>query len=77
MYSKDIIILKKLLILQKKSVHLIPNYIMANLHIPEDLISLILDEQCKHKKEKRIGKFSLLLTIWKLLRELKELRENR
>lgn len=49
---------------------------MANLEIPSDLRNFILDEQCKYKKQKNVGKFSIHLTIWKLLRELKQVREH-
>lgn len=49
---------------------------MANLEIPADLKKFILTEQGKIKAEKNIGKFSIHLTIFKLLRELKEIRDK-
>ena len=49
---------------------------MANLDMPKDLRKFILEEQGKIKAEKNIGKFSIHLTIWKLLRELKEIRDK-
>lgn len=50
---------------------------MANLNIPEDLKRFILSEQGKIKSEKNVGKFSIHLTMWKLLRELKDIKEKK
>ena len=44
--------------------------------IPIDVMKIILREQGKIKSEKGIGQYSLEQTIYKLIRELKEIKDK-